>query len=131
MTNDSSGQPRFTVAVQAPRSTEQGGGSSFNLAAADYSFEREALDRIDAEIVENPRRDRRRVRRGRQARRRFDCRAVAASTPRIIAGLERAVVIGCGSVGTDTVDVDAATEAGIPGHECARRVHRRRSRITR
>ncbi len=52
MTNDNSGQPRFTVAVQAPRATQQSGGSSFNLAAADYSYEREALDRIEAEIVE-------------------------------------------------------------------------------
>jgi D-3-phosphoglycerate dehydrogenase len=31
----------------------------------------------------------------------------------IIAGLERCRIIGCGSVGTDTVDVEAATEAGI------------------
>jgi D-3-phosphoglycerate dehydrogenase len=31
----------------------------------------------------------------------------------IIRGLEECVVIGCGSVGTDLVDVDAATEAGI------------------
>lgn len=31
----------------------------------------------------------------------------------IIAGLERCVVIGVGSVGVDMVDVDAATEAGI------------------
>ncbi len=34
-------------------------------------------------------------------------------TAEIIAGLERCVVIGVGSVGTDMVDVDAATRAGI------------------
>ena len=34
-------------------------------------------------------------------------------TRRIIDGLERCVVIGVGSVGVDTVDVDAATAAGI------------------
>ena len=32
----------------------------------------------------------------------------------IVAGLENCVIIGVGSVGTDTVDVQAATEAGIP-----------------
>ena len=31
----------------------------------------------------------------------------------VIAGLEKCVVIGVGSVGVDMVDVDAATEAGI------------------
>ena len=34
-------------------------------------------------------------------------------TAKIIAGLERCVVIGVGSVGTDMVDVGAATAAGI------------------
>jgi D-3-phosphoglycerate dehydrogenase / 2-oxoglutarate reductase len=34
-------------------------------------------------------------------------------TANIVAGLERCVVIGVGSVGTDMVDVDAATKAGI------------------
>ena len=113
MTNDNSGQPRFTVAVQAPRATQQSGGSSFNLAAADYSYEREALDRIEAEIVE--------IRAETDAEFLEGAKHADAIIARgrrinadIIAGLERAVVIGCGSVGTDTVDVDAATEAGIP-----------------
>ena len=34
-------------------------------------------------------------------------------TAKIVAGLSRCIVIGVGSVGTDTVDVDAATKAGI------------------
>ena len=38
MADGQGGQPRYTVAVQAPRQIQQGGGSSFNLAAADYSY---------------------------------------------------------------------------------------------
>ena len=113
MTNDQSGQARFTVAVQKPRAIQQAGGSQFNIAGGAYRYEREALDPIgaciveieaesDAEFIAGARHADAIIARGRRI------------NAEIIAALERAVVIGCGSVGTDTVDVDAATEAGIP-----------------
>lgn len=113
MTSNDGGQPRFTVAVQQPRQVQLGGGSQFNIAGGAYRFEREALDPIGAQIVEIPAEtDAEFIVGARNAD------AIIARGRRInaeiIAGLERAVVIGCGSVGTDTVDVDAATAAGIP-----------------
>ena len=96
---------KFKVVVQRPAT-----GSLFGENA--YEMEKEALDPIGATIVE-----------------------VEASTPEefvaaakdadavighnrritgeIISGLERCRVIGLGSVGADTVDVDAATQHGI------------------
>ena len=44
--------PRFRVAVQKPRAVQQGGGSQFNLQAATYQWEMEALTPIGAEIIE-------------------------------------------------------------------------------
>lgn len=106
-------ESRYTVAVPQPQAAPQGGGSQHNLKASSYSFEREALDRIGAEIVEVPASSDAEFVAGAK-----DADAVIARGRRIsaeiIAGLEKAVVIGCGSVGTDTVDVEAATEAGIP-----------------
>ncbi|MFQ5845953.1 MAG: C-terminal binding protein [Planctomycetota bacterium] len=90
---------RYKVAVQ------KGGRDGFEL-------EREALDPIGAEIVEIPARSEEEFV---EAAR--DAHALIARgrriTREIIRGLERCVVIGCGSIGTDHVDVDAATEAGI------------------
>ena len=104
---------RFTVAVPQPKQDQQSGGSQFNLAAETYSYEREALDRIGAEIVEIPAETDADFVAGAK-----NAEAVIARGRRIsaeiIAGLDNVVVIGCGSVGTDTVDVDAATAAGIP-----------------
>ena len=42
MSNGNGADP-YIVAVQAPRTVQQGGGSQFNLAAETYSYEREAL----------------------------------------------------------------------------------------
>ena len=103
---------KFIVAVQKPRQNQQGGGSQFNLADS-YELEREALDPIGAEIVEiDAETDREFVELAKGAD------AVIARGRRIsaeiVAGLENCVIIGVGSVGTDTVDVQAATEAGIP-----------------
>jgi D-3-phosphoglycerate dehydrogenase len=104
---------RFTVAVPQPRQVQQSGGSQFNLAAETYDYEREALDRIGAEIIEVPAETDADFVAGAK-----NAEAVIARGRRIsaeiIAGLDNVVVIGCGSVGTDTVDVDAATAAGIP-----------------
>ena len=103
---------KFIVAVQKPRQMQQGGGSQFNLADS-YELEREALDPIGAEIVEiDAETDEEFIEQVKGAD------AVIARGRRInaeiVAGLENCVIIGVGSVGTDTVDVQAATEAGIP-----------------
>jgi D-3-phosphoglycerate dehydrogenase len=105
--------PRFIVAVQKAQEAMQTGGSSFNLAAADYSYENEALTPIGAEIVEFPANsDAEFVEMAK------DAQAIIARgrmiNEEIIAGLVNCKIIGCGSVGTDRVDVDAATRHGIP-----------------
>ncbi|MEX0926097.1 MAG: C-terminal binding protein [Dehalococcoidia bacterium] len=97
---------KFKVAVQKQE------GMSFDLADGKYSIEREALDPIGAEIIEIPAKTEDEFI---EAAR--DADAVIARgrriSARIIGGLDKCVVIGLGSVGADTVDVDAATEAGI------------------
>lgn len=104
---------KYTVAVQKPPETMQAGGSSFNLAVSDFSYEEEALKPIDAEIVEVPA----------ESDAEFiemvkDADGIIARgrmiNAEIIAGLEKVKIIGCGSVGTDRVDVEAATRHGIP-----------------
>lgn len=98
--------PKYTVMVQAQV------GVSFDLADSAYAIEREALDPIGAKIVEVPAKTEAEfiaavknadalIARGRRI------------TRNIIAGLDNCVVIGLGSVGADTVDVDAATDHGI------------------
>ena len=98
--------PRFKVAVQRTR------GVSFDLGEESFGIEREALDPIGAEIVQIDASSSEEF--IEEAR---DADAVIARGrrihARIIQGLEKCIVIGCGSVGTDTVDVAAATEAGI------------------
>ncbi|MEA3217139.1 MAG: hypothetical protein QOJ19_3295 [Acidimicrobiia bacterium] len=78
-----------------------------------YAWELEALHAIDAEICEVAA-----ASEDEFVRFAHDADALITSwgfpiTRRIIEGLRRCVVIGVGSVGVDTVDVDAATEAGI------------------
>ena len=88
-------------------------GISYDLADARYEIEREALTPIGAEIVEVPAKDEAEfiaavageadalIGRGRRI------------TRNIIESLDKCVAIGLGSVGADTVDVDAATDCGI------------------
>ena len=88
-------------------------GISYDLADARYEIEREALDPIGAEIVEVPAKNEAEfvaavageadalIARGRRI------------TRNIIEKLDKCVAIGLGSVGADTVDVDAATDCGI------------------
>ncbi|MGH7384881.1 MAG: NAD(P)-dependent oxidoreductase, partial [Candidatus Rokuibacteriota bacterium] len=101
------GAQKFKVVVQKPS-----GGITYDLADSAYSIEREALDPIGAEIVEVPAKTEEEFIAAAQ-----DADAVIARNRRITAaiikGLKRCKVIGLGSVGADTVDVDAATEAGI------------------
>jgi len=98
---------KFKVVVQKPS-----GGVTFDLADGAYKIEREALDPIGAEIVEVAAKTEEEF--VAAAR---DADAVIARNRRITAtiikGLRNCKVIGLGSVGADTVDVDAATEAGI------------------
>ena len=87
-------------------------GVSFDLADSAYSIEREALDAIGAEIVEVDAATEEEFIAGAR-----DADGVIARnrrlTANIIENLDRAVVIGLGSVGADPVDVDAATGKGI------------------
>ncbi len=107
MTGASPKSPKFRVVVQKPS-----GGVSYDLAESTYSIEREALDPIGAQIIEVPAKTEEEFIAAAR-----DADAVIARNRRITAtiikGLRNVKVIGLGSVGADTVDVDAATEAGI------------------
>ncbi len=99
--------PRFKVVVQKPA-----GGITYDLGESAYAIEREALDPIGAEIIEVPARTEEEFITAAK-----DADAIIARNRRItetiIKALRQCKVIGLGSVGADTVDVDAATEAGI------------------
>jgi len=87
-------------------------GASFTVAGGGYAFEKEALDPIDADIVEAPTDEAEFI----DAARTAD--AIYAKgipiTKKIIDALENCKVITLGSVGVDSVDVKAATARGIP-----------------
>jgi D-3-phosphoglycerate dehydrogenase len=99
---------KFNVVVQKPAP----GTITYDLADGAYAIEREALDPIGAEIIEVPA-----TTEAEFIAAAKDADAVIARNRRITAaiikGLKNCKVIGLGSVGADTVDVDAATEAGI------------------
>ena len=98
--------PKFKVVVQRPEGTKSLFGSNT------YEMERDALDPIGAEIIEI---DAATEEEFLDAAREAD--AVIGHnrriTQKIISGLARCRIIGLGSVGADTVDVDAATAHGI------------------
>jgi len=87
-------------------------GASFTVAGGGYGYEKEALDPIDAEIVEAPANEAEFIAAARTAD------AIYAKglpiTKTIIDALENCKVITLGSVGVDSVDVKAATARGIP-----------------
>ena len=88
-------------------------GASFTVPGAGYDFEMEALGPVEAEIVEIPAgTDEEFVKDAR------DADALYAKgrpiTKRLIDGLERCKVIALGTVGVDSVDVDAATARDLP-----------------
>jgi D-3-phosphoglycerate dehydrogenase len=97
---------KFKVVVQKPR------GPSYDLGDEAYSLEREGLDPVGAAIVQVDASSTDEFLA--EAR---DADALIARHRRlhagIIEGLQKCIVIGCGSVGSDTVDVAAATRAGI------------------
>jgi D-3-phosphoglycerate dehydrogenase len=104
---------RFTVGVQHLQAFAQPGSVSSTLPPTDFSYELEALTPIGAEIVEYPATSDAEFIAMAQ-----DADAIIARgrmiTAEIIAGLKNCKVIGCGSIGTDRVDVEAATRHGIP-----------------
>ena len=91
-------------------------GVSFTTAGGGYDHEMEALDGLDAEIVEGPTDEAGFIAAARQAD------AVYAKgmqfTKAVVDSLERCRVIALGTVGVDYVDVAAATARGIPVTNC-------------
>ncbi|MBL6454140.1 C-terminal binding protein [Belnapia sp. T6] len=87
-------------------------GASFTVAGGGYALESEALEGLDAEIVEAPTDTAGFIAAAK------DADAIYAKgipiTKEIIDSLERCKVITLGSVGVDSVDVKAATARGIP-----------------
>lgn len=87
-------------------------GASFTVAGGGYALEMEALEGLDAEIVEAPTDEDGFIAAAK------DADAIYAKaipiTKRIIDSLEKCRIIALGSVGVDSVDVKAATERGIP-----------------
>src|ERR1044071_5530426 len=92
-------------------------GASFTVAGGGYGYEMEALTPIDAEIYEIPAGSEDEFVAAAK-----DADALYAKgrpiTRRMIDGLQRCKIISLGSVGVDTVDVDAATAKGIPVTNC-------------
>lgn len=92
-------------------------GASFTVAGGGYDLEMEALEGMDAEIVEGPV----------DSEDAFIAAAKGADalyakgmpiTRRIIDSLDNCKIIANGSVGVDQVDVAAATARGIPVTNC-------------
>ncbi|HJS85293.1 MAG TPA: C-terminal binding protein [Acetobacteraceae bacterium] len=91
-------------------------GASFTVAGGGYEYELEALQGMDAEIVEGPADEDGFIKFAR------DADAIYAKgmrfTKRVIEGLEKCKLIALASVGVDSVDVAAATARGIPVTNC-------------
>jgi D-3-phosphoglycerate dehydrogenase / 2-oxoglutarate reductase len=92
-------------------------GVSFSVGGGEYGYEMEALAPIDAEIFEIPAGSEDEF-----AAAARDADALYAKgrriTKKMIDGLQRCKIISLGSVGVDSVDVDAATAKGIPVTNC-------------
>jgi D-3-phosphoglycerate dehydrogenase / 2-oxoglutarate reductase len=88
-------------------------GTSFAVGGGGYEIENEALIPLDAEIIEIDGSSENSFIAGAH-----DCDALYAKgmkfTKRMIDGLERCRIIALGTVGSDYVDVGAATAKGIP-----------------
>jgi D-3-phosphoglycerate dehydrogenase len=91
-------------------------GASFTVAGGGYDYEMEALDGLDAEIVEAPMDEAGFIAVAK------DADAIYAKgipiSKKIIDSLQKCRVISLGSVGVDSVDVAAATARGIPVTNC-------------
>lgn len=88
-------------------------GASFTVAGGGYDYEMEALQGLDAEIIEAPATED-----GFIAAAAHDADAIYAKgmriTKKVIDSLKKCRSITLGSVGVDSVDVKAATARGIP-----------------
>ena len=88
-------------------------GASFTVAGGGYDLESEALEGLDAEIIEAPAESEDEFIKAAR-----DADAIYAKaipfTKKIIDGLDRCKLIALGSVGVDSVDIKAATARGIP-----------------
>jgi len=88
-------------------------GASFTVAGGGYDYEMEALQGLDAEIIEAPATED-----GFIAAAAQDADAIYAKgmrfTRKVIDSLQKCRSITLGSVGVDSVDVKAATARGIP-----------------
>ena len=91
-------------------------GASFTVAGGGYDYEMEALEGMNAEIVEGPATEDGFVAFARDA----DAVYVKGMrfTKKVIDGLEKCKVLSLGSVGVDSVDIEAATARGIPVTNC-------------
>jgi len=91
-------------------------GASFTVAGGGYDYEMEALEGMNAEIVEGPATEDGFVAFARDA----DAVYVKGMrfTKKVIDGLEKCKVLALGSVGVDSVDIEAATARGIPVTNC-------------
>ena len=100
--------PKFRIVTPA--------GASFSTAGGGYAYEMEALEGLDAEIVECPT-----TQEGFIAAAR-DADAIYAKgmkfNAQMIQALTKCRIIALGTVGVDYVDVAAATEKGIPVTNC-------------
>ena len=96
--------PKFRILTPA--------GASFTVAGGGYGYEMEALEGLDAEIVECPATEEGFI----AAAKGVDAVYAKAMkfTPRMIDALDTCRVITLGTVGVDYVDVAAATANGIP-----------------
>ncbi|MBV9784709.1 MAG: C-terminal binding protein [Acidisphaera sp.] len=86
--------------------------ASFSTAGGGYDLEMEALSGTDAEIVEAPAEEAAFIAEAKTADAIYG--KGIRITSRIIDSLERCKLIALGSVGVDSVDVQAATARGIP-----------------
>ena len=91
-------------------------GASFTTAGGGYDYEMEALEGIDAEIVEGPTDEAGFIAAARDADAMY-AKGIKITKP-IIDSLTKCRAIVLGSVGVDSVDVAAATARGIPVTNC-------------
>jgi D-3-phosphoglycerate dehydrogenase len=100
--------PRFRIVTPQ--------GASFSVAGGGYAYEMEALEGLDAQIVECPATQEGFISAARGAD------AVYAKSVKfnaqMIQALDKCRIIALGTVGVDYVDVAAATEKGIPVTNC-------------
>src|ERR1700689_3840128 len=87
-------------------------GASFTVAGGGYAYEKEALDPVDAEIIEAPANEAEFIEAARTADAVY--RKGMPISKKIVDAFQNCKVISLGSVGVDGADVKAAAARGIP-----------------